>query len=144
MKRFMLFVLLSFPLLLATSCGDKIDPVTIFPPPDDEVVSYVEDIKPILDNYCILCHSTGKQGVERQGAPVTLNLNTYEVAVAASPLANIRIQSGTMPPIGAKPTDSERALFQAWIDQGTPDHEHQNTSLSQLWLDQGTPGEEAQ
>lgn len=117
----LLFLLAVLP-VLSSACGDKIDPMTVAPPPGNgngnEVVSYVTDVKAILDSYCIFCHSSGKQGADRLGAPLNVNLNTYEGAVASSAAANSRIQNGTMPPIGARPSAAERALFQQWIDQG--------------------------
>ena len=111
-------------ILAAAGCEDKLDPVQ--PPTDSgdngqgDVVSYSVHIRPILELRCTPCHSSSRQGLERNGAPPGINFDTFSAARAASPKANPRIQSGTMPPGGGIPKE-ERLLFQSWVDQGTPE-----------------------
>jgi len=102
--------------MIAFNCGDKADPFRSVDDPGFKV-TYTDQIKVILDNNCVLCHDSEKQGAERNGAPLDVNLDTYENAVAVAERANIQIQAGTMPPTGGLPTEL-RALFQQWIDQG--------------------------
>ena len=58
------------------------------------------------------------RGGDRNGAPVDVNLDTYTDAVANASRANARIQGGTMPPGSGGLSSEDRALFQAWLDQG--------------------------
>jgi uncharacterized membrane protein len=135
MKRFYSKIIFSLVLLMfvfVIACGDKINPNTNMQTPQDDdddddnddndddnggSITYTQHIKPILDTRCTGCHSSTRQGADRNGAPIDVNLDTYGGAVASSDRANARIQGGSMPPSGGIPSD-ERALFQAWIDQG--------------------------
>lgn len=105
-----------FIALVALNCGEKVNPVRIVPVTETRI-TYTNDIKPILDNNCIRCHSSEKQGAERNGAPPDVNLDKYETVVDVAERANAKIQSGTMPPTGGLP-EEERNLFQQWLDQG--------------------------
>lgn len=105
--------------LLAGGCGEKQDPFG----PDAGVegdVTYTGQVAPILDANCIRCHASDKQGAGRNGAPVGFDYDTYDDAVATAARAKAQIQSGSMP-VGGNLTDEEKALFQAWVDQGTPE-----------------------
>lgn len=121
MKHLLTAAVLSAAVLLVAGCGDKADPLGAPMPGNGNggLTTYATDVKPILDQNCIRCHSTGNTGAERNGAPPDVNFNTYELAVANSERANIRIQAGTMPPTGGLET-AERATFQQWINDGTP------------------------
>jgi len=114
-------VLPFFGIVLFFSCGDKADPVTPLPPDGGNgLVTYTMNVKAILDQHCILCHSTANSGVQRNGAPLEVNFNTYQVAVDHAEHANERIQAGTMPPTGGIPAD-QRAIFARWLQDGTPE-----------------------
>jgi len=105
--------------LLVGGCGEKQDPIG--PGADIEgEVTYGEHIMPILDANCISCHAADKQGAARNGAPVGVDCDSYEDAAASADRANAQIQSGAMP-VGGELSDLERSLFQAWVDQGTPE-----------------------
>ena len=112
-------------ILLAAACGGtKTDPAA--PDGDDDglpgTVTYTGHVKALLDANCIRCHASSLEGRARNGAPADVNLDTYPAAVAAAQRANVQIQLGTMPfdlP-GGLPA-FERALFQRWVDQGTPE-----------------------
>lgn len=104
------------------ACGDKIDPLTA---PSNGgnggpmTATYEQDIKPILEQYCVTCHSSALSGAQRNGAPTSVNFDTYELAVANSERANFRISARTMPPGGELPSEL-RATFQEWVNNGTP------------------------
>ncbi|MEZ5357227.1 MAG: hypothetical protein R3F48_00260 [Candidatus Zixiibacteriota bacterium] len=106
--------------LFVFGCSDTDDPVSS-PVVDtgnpQDTVTYTADIKAVLDSRCISCHSSSLTGLDRNGAPVGVNFNTYSAAVANASAANVRIQSGTMPPTGGLP-QGERSLFQEWINDG--------------------------
>ncbi len=105
--------------VLLGGCGEKQDPIG----PDagiDGEVSYGVHIMPILDANCVRCHASDKQGAARNGAPVGFDYDSYAGAVATADRANAQIQSGSMP-VGGSLTVEEKGLFQAWLDQGTPE-----------------------
>lgn len=101
------------------ACGEKRDPFQSGLGDVEGAVTYEEHVRALLERHCTRCHASDRAGGERQGAPADVNLDTYEDAVEHVDRANVRIQSDTMPPGGGELTDDERALFQAWIDQGT-------------------------
>ena len=110
-------------LVFLAACGDKVDPILEFDAgsaEDGEAVTYIEDVRPLLETHCLLCHSQSKQGFERNGAPININFDTYDGILAWIDQASQRIQSGTMPPTGGIPED-ERMLFQRWVDTGFPE-----------------------
>ena len=116
-------ILFSLILVSFSGCGDKSDPLSSGSGNgDDEMtVTYTEHVKPILEQSCTSCHAADREGAGRNGAPLNVNLDTYENTVESGLRANVRIQAGTMPPgTGGIPAE-ERALFQSWIDQGMPE-----------------------
>jgi hypothetical protein len=80
-------------------------------------ITYCAKIKPLLDGYCVGCHSSALSGAARNGAPVGVDLDTYSGAVANATRSNIRIQANTMPPGGGM-TTGQQTLFQGWVDGG--------------------------
>ena len=111
-------------IVAATSgCGDKIDPLSA--PPGggngggDDGPTYVQDIRSILDQNCLPCHSTSKAGSQRNGAPPTINFETYELAVANIERANARIQAGTMPPTSGLEPENRTTVLD-WLAAGIP------------------------
>lgn len=104
---------------LIGGCGEKQDPLG----PDAGIegdVTYGVHIMPILDANCIRCHAADKQGAARNGATVGFDYDTYQDAVETADRANAQIQAGAMP-VGGQLTDEDKGLFQAWVDQGTPE-----------------------
>ncbi|MCA9557098.1 MAG: hypothetical protein H6704_03030 [Myxococcales bacterium] len=80
-----------------------------------ETATWEADVKPILAAYCWRCHGQSTAN----GAPNSLF--SYEQAVGQAERILVRtVQQQTMPPSGSKPTDTERALLEAWVAAGTP------------------------
>jgi uncharacterized membrane protein len=105
--------------LCLVACKEKRDPFTDGGQQQlPDTVSYTDHIQPLLEGHCTGCHASYRQGADRNGAPVGIDLDTYSDAVASAERANARIQAGTMPPSGGL-SDYERGLFQRWVDQGT-------------------------
>ena len=102
----------------AAGCGEKTDPLSSLVS-GESTITYVREIKTILDQHCLPCHSTSKSGAQRNGAPITINFDTYELAVANIERANTRIQAGTMPPTGGLDTEI-RTTVMDWLATGTP------------------------
>jgi hypothetical protein len=77
------------------------------------------EIGPIVTTVCTQCHSAYLQGSDRNGSPPEIDLNTYLEMLDNLDRGNVNIQAGTMPPTGGLP-QSDRDLFQQWVDQGSP------------------------
>lgn len=84
------------------------------------LVTYIDDIRPrVFEPHCLQCHHSMLSGAERNGAPSSVNWDTYELAVQGENAARAvsRVVQGTMPPIG--PLSAElKQLMIAWQDGG--------------------------
>lgn len=89
--------------------------------------TYDVDVKPILDQHCVPCHSVPPQG----GAPVGFRLDQYEddlagnqgVLTYSGAIQNRAVDQNNMPPatrpdLATSPID--RATIDLWVDQGAP------------------------
>ena len=99
------------------------------PDPKPAVVSYHQDIAPLLQEHCVSCHSPGKI------APFSLDNYATASAMGAAMLASV--EAGTMPPWLARNTEecsperpfaddlrlseADVALLRDWVDAGTPE-----------------------
>ncbi len=107
--------------ILLFACGEKNNPEGDLPS-DDPVpatpatpgqVSYSQTIKPLLDQFCNVCHSaTGTSPA----------LDSYAEAVKSAKASNEAIQSARMPLGGSVLSDAQKQAFQDWVDQGTPNN----------------------
>ena len=93
-----------------------------------EPVSFRQDIKPILDRHCIMCHAEGGVGQQKSG----LKLDSYENLIAGrvvtpgdttkSPLLAFIHPSAdpskSMPRNAPKLSKRSVDLIKAWIEQG--------------------------
>jgi len=117
LKEMSVILIILGVIVILPSCGDKMDPIAEF---DDsglpDQVTYGENIQTLIEQNCTMCHAQSIQGADRQGAPVGVDLDTFQRAVEWAERSNIRIQAGTMPPAGGL-SSYERSLFQKWIDQ---------------------------
>jgi hypothetical protein len=77
------------------------------------LVTYTDDIQPLLAANCVGCHNDGFSA----GG---IRLDTYEQASANASAANSEIQAGDMPP-GGPLSNENKALFQQWLDDGKPE-----------------------
>lgn len=93
------------------------------PAPPSTVVSFTKDVAPILVNSCGSCHiakTSGKFSMANYDA-LMLGLPTGKIVNAGSASASRLIEvieSGSMPPDGERPSDSQLATLKQWIDQG--------------------------
>jgi cytochrome c5 len=73
---------------------------------------------------CLACHSSEKVGADRNGAPPTVNWDTYEAARPNAEIAIVRaVEEESMPPTGSgipKLNDEQKAAMLAWQDAGFP------------------------
>ncbi|MFN7143310.1 MAG: hypothetical protein ACK4YP_06005 [Myxococcota bacterium] len=70
-----------------------------------------------MDKHCVGCHSSLLREDQRNGAPVGVDLDTWEDAVAWGPRIAARSlgDAPTMPP-GGGPSEEERRLLAEWLD----------------------------
>lgn len=125
-------------LLLLTACGaDSPDPVAVasavtpssglaggaaMPIDDDPCAapgSWTRTGQPFVLTWCTGCHSAGRVGTDRYGAPDGVDLDTLADAVAWQDRILARIGDGTMPPGGGPPA-AERERLAVWLACGAP------------------------
>ncbi len=70
-----------------------------------------------MDKHCTGCHSSLLRADQRNGAPVQVDLDTWEDAVAWGPRIAARSlgKEATMPP-GGGPSEEERRLLAEWLE----------------------------
>ena len=120
-------IVLSFLTFALISCAndsedDLTDVVDITDPdPDGSVVTYVDNIEPIMQSSCVGCHASPPVN----GAPFAL-INFSQVSARAGGILNrMSRQSGTpgaMPPSGRLP-QSTIDLVEKWIADGALERE---------------------
>lgn len=68
----------------------------------------------IISRYCIECH-------EGSSAPSGSDLSNYLGVRKWLPRVLVRMNDGTMPPSGEKPTEAEIRTVEIWSDNGSPE-----------------------
>jgi hypothetical protein len=85
-------------------------------------VTYASHMRPwLFEPVCMNCHSSTLSGLDRHGAPLSVNWDTYDGTTELSKTSgNTRVQMGTMPAAALTFTtnDYQKALFQKWLDGG--------------------------
>jgi len=106
-----------------TGCGEKLDaPASTGGDLDAgacEGITYESAVKPIMEIYCTGCHASGLSGAARRGAPASVNLDSYEGVEAQAERVLRRIEQGTMPPVGERPTPEEAEMMRCWVEGGS-------------------------
>ncbi len=117
--------------LALTACGDDsdapadTDDATDTADTDVEArVSYYENIRPLLAEHCVSCHT--------EGSIAPFNLDTYESVSEVAPLVKAVVEARTMPPFGVRAdgscrdyadprwlSDEDIDMLSAWVDEGT-------------------------
>lgn len=98
--------------LFLVACGDdlpEVDCATVDPLPFSQVTLLVG---------CTGCHSTTFEAGSRNGAPVGIDYDTYEAAMASAEVGVESVYAGRMPPAGAPEADKQ--AFYAWALCGQP------------------------
>jgi len=86
-------------------------------------VSYYEDVRPVLAQHCVSCHT--------DGSIAPFRLDSYEDVTGLGPAIKVVVEGRTMPPYGVRAdgscqdfdepnwlTDDEIATISAWVDSG--------------------------
>jgi len=109
--------LLRLGAIFAAACGGSVDCPNDLPPScPSPMPSYQNDVRPIIVNHCLKCHSPG-------GQEATIDFTTYQnVFTQRGPILT-QIYSCRMPPAGeARPTTQERTTFLGWLVCGSPNN----------------------
>lgn len=105
--------------LLFAGCGEKIDALQETACSQTlGQVTYVEEIEPIIERLCAGCHSSALTGSARNGAPPSVDLDSYQSLVTWVADANALVQNGTMPPGEPKASPADKELLSCWIEGG--------------------------
>ena len=114
---------------------------------DDTPPSYVKDVQPFLNKYCVQCHKTGmaKGGanLESYASIMKGGKNGRKLLVAGKPDESriVTCTEGTTKPVmppkkaKAKPADKEAAVLRDWVKAGAKDDTPQDTRLETLPAD---------
>jgi len=82
----------------------------------DSIISYTQDIRPILDNSCIGCHSGGfSPGDYSDYAGIKSKVDNGTLKLHIVTLRD-------MPPPPETITDAERKIIKCWVEQGGPNN----------------------
>ena len=104
---------------IALGCPSWPDPIASHDQTAPE--TYENFARPLLDQYCVRCHSSELMGDDRNGAPEGRNWDDESIVYDFLP--EIRIAIGVenfMPPDAPLPSCEERLRFLRWIDVGAP------------------------
>ncbi|HLA41058.1 MAG TPA: hypothetical protein VJ417_13740, partial [Candidatus Glassbacteria bacterium] len=83
---------------------------------------YALMMRQVFGFVCLNCHDSNKTGGSRNGAPSSVNWDTYTLAHVSAVKGNLRVQAGTMPPAsaGGALNSTRKSAFQAWVDAKMP------------------------
>jgi hypothetical protein len=85
-----------------------------------------------MERHCVLCHASELSVFRRRGAPVDVDLDSYEAMVGRRAsgeqvafAVGAALGRGSMPPAGTTPSvppvpEQARLRFEAWLYQGMP------------------------
>lgn len=103
-------------LMFAASCTYEKAELPVKSTECDSVVSYSEDIAPLVTNYCINCHIAG--GI---GSGDFTDYNVLKQKADNGMLKFRIVDLKDMPQAGAPTiTEEQRAMIHCWIKQGAP------------------------
>jgi mono/diheme cytochrome c family protein len=122
--------------MLAAGCSDRGSPPLISPPPP--TISYRDDIQPIFDARCTVCHFTGGfadlsllagasyhdlVNVQASGYnAIRIVPGDPEDSVLYNKVTNTGLYGGIMPAVGPPLTDPQIAAIRTWIEEGARDN----------------------
>ncbi len=78
------------------------------------VISFADDVKPIIDARCVVCHSPATRSIFP-------NLRNFEEVKARAERVSTRVGNGTMPQGGPLP-NAQMQLIVDWVSQGALDN----------------------
>ena len=103
--------------LFAAACGGK-DDSAAGPSVDCNATTVPKFADVTIFQVCTKCHATSVPN--RQGAPQSVNFDSYASASANAELAAAAVRSGAMPEDHTPVTDAQKQALYAWAACGTP------------------------
>jgi cytochrome c5 len=86
-------------------------------PPSPQTANYDPEVKAVMTNYCITCHS----GITASAGLSLNNYNTVRFSTEYGDLLNrINSSSSPMPPSGLMPS-AQRQILDTWAKNGYPE-----------------------
>jgi len=125
MQRLALLVLVAFSLILPGCGGGDGEGSEASEAPqidcEKETVPTFAEVRAF--DVCTNCHSSEKEGLERNGAPPNLNFDVYEIAADTAPRMVNQVSMGNMPPpsSGFSLTAEVKDELFVWAECGTPE-----------------------
>ncbi len=120
MKHLARALVLAAPAVFLLGCGEQ-------------PVSYQKQVRPLLDKYCVRCHTTGGEGFQKSG----FSMDSYDALMEGTQYgavvkpgdsftsAFVMLVEGRADPSlrmphdqGESPTPEEVEVIKLWIDQG--------------------------
>ncbi len=100
--------------------GDTGTVVDTGPCPSESLRTWDNTGGPFLLTWCAPCHSAALPQDQRQGAPLGVDLDTHEGALAWADRIRVRtLETADMPPVG-EPEAEDLAGLAEWLDCGLP------------------------
>jgi len=100
----------------------RIRPVPVDEDPCADPGSWETTGQPFVLTWCTGCHSDGREGMDRYGAPDGVDLDTLEDVRSWEARILARVEEGTMPP-GGGPNAGQKARLAQWFSCGAPGSE---------------------
>lgn len=112
------FLLLAASMLVMYSCSSDSSEDTSpeVPVQQNQLVTYDNDIAPLIANRCFRCHNDPVAN----GAPRGTSWVNFAIVSENAASINTRIANGTMPPSGGL-AQAEKDLVAQWITDGMPE-----------------------
>ena len=117
MKKYLITISIVLALSMS-SCTTTEIPLDVIGGPITEIVTYDDDVKTIIDNNCVACHSG-------PSASAGLSLVTYQQVRNSAENGNLiaRMNNATNPmPQGGLLPAATRAIIDAWAADGFPEN----------------------
>lgn len=105
MKKLTLMVLLLLTIVGFVTCKKK-DTTKAYTPSCSGTKSYLNDVKPLMQSYCVSCHNT---------------YSSYSGVKSSAASIRSSIVGGSMPK-GTTMTDDQKNNIVCWIDAGMPNN----------------------
>ncbi|MFK8061246.1 MAG: c-type cytochrome [Polaribacter sp.] len=99
--------------ILFTSCIANVEETLIEDPVGEQITSFKDKVKPIIDSRCTVCHSPS--------GGTSPDLTNYANINGKSSRVKARVGNGTMPPTGALP-QAQIDIIVKWVDEGALDN----------------------
>ena len=84
--------------------------------------AYFDDVMlpDLFGPYCVACHSTEREGIDRHGAPDHVDYDDFASATSVHSLTWASVTSRNMPPMGRTPSTAELELLLDWLNCTAP------------------------